>query len=150
MTKKRLAWRCNNLQQQRDKAIIYNSKEWKQLRAEKLRSQPLCEMCIKKGIEAGVPGGYIRSAHCVHHIVPIETATTLEDMRRLAINCELSDLMSLCDQCHAEIHKQEHSHAKATVQQREASRHERWKNRMIERFTNKKDENNGTGTMETD
>ena len=135
MTKKRLAWRCNNLQQQRDKAIIYNSKEWKQLRAEKLRSQPLCEMCIKKGIEAGVPGGYIRSAHCVHHIVPIETATTLEDMRRLAIDCGLSGLMSLCDRCHAEIHRHEHSHAKATVQQREATRQERWKNRMIERFT---------------
>ena len=133
MSKKRLAWRCNNLQQQRDKATIYNSKEWKQLRIAKLRSQPLCERCQQQGL--------IRSAHCVHHIIPIETATTLEDMRRLAIDCGLSGLMSLCDHCHAEIHKQEHSHAKATVQQREASRQERWKNRMIERFTKPEDKN---------
>ena len=77
MTKK-LAWRCRDIQQQRDKAEIYNSREWKQLREAKLRAQPLCEMCQEEGRKQGFRRGYVRSATCVHHIVPIETATTKE------------------------------------------------------------------------
>ena len=75
--KKRLPWRCKNHQQAKDKATIYNSREWKELRRAKLREQPLCEMCLADGRASGVAGGWIRSAHCVHHITPIETAATM-------------------------------------------------------------------------
>ena len=132
---KHLAWGCKSIKQQKDKAAVYNSKEWKELRALKLRTNPLCERCQEMGIKAGVPGGYIRAAHCVHHIVPIETATNMEDMRRLALHCGLDGLMSLCDQCHSEIHRQMKSYTKATVKQREADRHNRRMARLIERFT---------------
>lgn len=128
MTKpKRLAWRCKNQQQQRDKALIYNSREWKTLKMQKLDStQWLCERCLAEG--RSVP------ARCVHHIVPIETATSFVEMRKLAF-CGLSGLMSLCFRCHAEVHAAVHSHAKATVKERERTRNERWKASLIERYT---------------
>ena len=131
---KRLPWRCRNQQQARDKAAIYNSREWRELRALKLRTQPLCERCLELGRKAGGPG-WVRAAHCVHHIIPIESATTLEEMRRLALHCGLDGLMSLCDQCHAEIHREAGSHTKAAVKQRETERHDRRRAWLIERFT---------------
>ena len=115
--KKRLAWRCANAQQQRDKAEIYNSREWRELRVAKLRAQPLCEMCQEEGRKSGIKRGYVRSATCVHHIVPIETATTKDEMWQLAIGCGLSGLMSLCRPCHT----------KEAVQERKQSAFERWK-----------------------
>ena len=123
---KKLAWRCRNIQQQRDKAEIYNSPEWRKLRALKLQTQPLCEKCRADGIAAGVlPDGWIRSAHCVHHIVPIETASSKEEMKRIAF-CGLDGLMSLCDECHRKIHTDAGYHKKAAVLQRREDRLQRW------------------------
>ena len=133
--KKRLPWRCRTPQQAKDKAAIYNSREWRELRTLKLRTTPLCERCRELGIKAGVPGGYIRAASCVHHIIPIESARTPDEMRRLALHCGLDGLMSLCRQCHAEIHREQGSHTKAAVIQRESERHDRRRARLIERFT---------------
>lgn len=127
---KRLAWRCANIQQQRDKAEIYNSKEWKQLREEKLNAQPLCEMCQEEGRRLGIKRGFVRSATVVHHIIPIETATTKEDMWRLAIGCGLNGLMSLCIPCHAKLHNGAGYHTKPVVQERKQSALERWKERQ--------------------
>lgn len=127
---KRLPWRCKSVKQARDKAEIYNSKEWKELRARKLAANPLCEKCIADGEAAGVEGGWIRSAHCVHHIVPIETATTKEAMRRLALDCGLQGLMSLCDDCHRAIHNAAGYHKKEKVKERRAQAFERWKDKM--------------------
>ena len=85
-------WRCRNPKQQKDKAEIYNSREWRELRFSKLRStNGLCEECLKQGI--------VTSARCVHHIVPIETARTKDEMKRLAIDCGLQGLKSLCFAC---------------------------------------------------
>ena len=129
--KKRLPWRCKNQQQAKDKASIYNSKEWQQLRIEKLRAQPLCEMHLKQGI--------IVAARCVHHIVPIETATTKEQMRVLAFCSNmpnpLDGLMSLCYDCHAKIHKEMGSNTKEVVKQRAEARQARWKQSLLDRFT---------------
>ena len=130
---KKLAWRCRDIQQQKDKAEIYNSREWKQLREAKLTVQPLCEMCLEEGRKRGIKRGYVRSATCVHHIVPIETATTKEEMWRLAIGCGLSGLMSLCRPCHNKIHNDAGYHTKAAVQERKQSAFERWKERQSKR-----------------
>ncbi len=124
--KKRLPWRCKNAKQAKDKATIYNSREWKALRIQKLRANPLCERCEQEG--------FIRSAHCVHHIVPIETAKTMDEMRRLALDCGLNGLMSLCDECHHKIHEEMRSFDPASVKEREEARHERWKDAMMKRF----------------
>ena len=126
MSKKRLAWRCNSLQQQRDKAEIYNSREWRELRVAKLRDKPLCQMCEQKQ-------RYV-SANCVHHIIPIETAKTKEEMRLLAF-CGLDGLLSLCDECHAKIHKETGKGTTQLRRERAEARQERWKDSLVRMFT---------------
>ena len=123
--KKRLPWRCKNAKQAKDKATIYNSREWKALRIQKLRANPLCERCEQEG--------FVRSAHCVHHIVPIETAKTMEEMKRLAYNP--ANLMSLCDECHHKIHEEMRSFDPANVKARAEARQDRWVDNLISRFT---------------
>ena len=122
--KKRLPWRCKNQQQAKDKASIYNSREWKELRIQKLRVNPLCERCEQHGI--------VRSAHSVHHVVPIETAATMEEMRRLAFNP--ANLMSLCDECHHKIHEEMRSFDPANVKARAEARQARWADNIVNRF----------------
>ena len=134
-----MSWRCKNLKQRKDKQDIYNSREWKELRIAKLRStNGLCEECLKQGIVTG--------ARCVHHIVPIETARTKEEMRRLALDCGLNGLMSLCFACHARIHKEIGSNTAKIVQARADARHDRWADNLINKFVKQED----NGTMETD
>ena len=127
---KRLPWRCKNQQQAKDKATIYNSREWKELRIQKLRANPLCEICQQHGI--------VRSAHSVHHIVPIETATTMEEMKRLAFCSNMSKpldgLMSLCDECHHKIHEEMRSFDPANVKARAEARQARWADNIVNRF----------------
>lgn len=136
--KKRLPWRCKNRQHAKDKATIYNSREWKELRIQKLRANPLCEQCQKDGEAAGIPGGYIRSATCVHHIVPIETAKTKDEMKRLAFDPH--NLMALCFACHARIHKELGSNTAKIVRQRAEARQDRWADNLMQRFTTPKDD----------
>ena len=144
--KKRLPWRCKNQQQATDKSEIYNSREWKELTILKKRANPLCEQCIKDGEAIGIPGGYVKSVECVHHIIPIETARTKEEMRRLAF--DWNNLMSLCKSCHARIHKELGSNTAKIVRQRAEARQDRWADNLMSKFV--KQEDNGTGTMETD
>ena len=129
MSKKR-NWRGVSDKVAKDKQDIYNSREWKELREAKLQQQPLCEMCLDEGRKRGIKRGYVRSATCVHHIVPIETATTKDEMWRLAIGCGLSGLMSLCRPCHHKLHNDAGYHTKAAVQERKQSAFERWKARQ--------------------
>ena len=151
MSKKRLAWRCANAQQQRDKAEIYNSREWHRLRTLKLQTTPLCEKCREDGLKAGIkPNGFVRSATCVHHIVPIETATTKEEMWRLAIGCGLSGLMSLCRPCHNKLHNDAGYHTKEAVQERKQSAFERWKARQTRSINKTEEENDRTRTASID
>ena len=134
-------WRCRNPKQKKDKAEIYNSREWRELRISKLRStNGLCEECLKQGI--------VTSARCVHHIVPIKTARTKDEMKRLAIDCGLQGLKSLCFACHARIHKELGSNTAKIVRQRAEARQDRWADNLMSKFV--KQEDDGTGTMETD
>ena len=135
--KKRLPWRCKNQQQAKDKATIYNSREWKNIRIWQLRRQPLCERHLYK------EGRYV-SAHCVHHIVPIETAATMEEMRRLAFNP--ANLMSLCDECHHKIHEEMRSFDPANVKARAEARQARWADNIVNRFIKPSDTDPTTTT----
>ena len=117
----KLSWRCANSQQQKDKMTIYNSREWKALRLLKLQQNPLCEMHYAKG--------KIVSSHCVHHLVPIETAKTMDEMRRLAFDPK--NLQSLCDECHAKIHKEMGKGTKELRMERAQARNDRWRDRLF-------------------
>ena len=134
------SWRCRNPKQQKDKAEIYNSREWRELRIQKLRANPLCEVCEQEGI--------VTSARCVHHVVPIETARTKDEMKLLAIDCGLQGLRALCFACHARIHKELGSNTAKIVRQRAEARQDRWADNLMSKFV--KHEDDGTGTMETD
>ena len=140
MNKKR-NWRGVSDKVAKDKQDIYNSREWKELRTMELKANPLCEQCIKDGEAVGIPGGYIRSATCVHHIVPIETAKTKEEMRRLAF--DERNLMALCQSCHARIHKELGSNTAKIVRQRAEARQDRWADSIVNRFTASKGEGEG-------
>ena len=133
MTQKKLptSWRCRNIKQQKDKQEIYNSREWKELRIAKLRStNGLCEECMKEGI--------VTAAHAVHHRHPIEDSTSKAEMRKWAFMWD--NLVSVCDACHAKIHKEERSHTKEAVRARAEQRHERWKDDLMSKFIIKTEE----------
>ena len=132
--RKRLPWRCKNQQQAKDKAEIYNSREWKELRIAKLRStNGLCEECMKEGI--------VTSARCVHHVVPIETARTKDEMKRLAF--DVNNLRALCFACHARIHKELGSNTAKIVRQRAEARQDRWADNLMSHFVIPKGDDDG-------
>ena len=134
MSKKR-NWRGVSDRVAKDKAAIYNSREWRELRAAKLRStKGLCEECLKQGI--------VTEARCVHHVVPIETARTRDEMRRLAIGCGLQGLRALCYACHARIHKELGSNTAKIVRQRAEARQDRWADNLMSKFVT--NDNQGT------
>jgi 5-methylcytosine-specific restriction protein A len=104
------------MSQKQDKQRIYNSKEWRLVRNAKLEKNPLCEVCAERG--------KIVAAQCVHHIIPIETATDFTYMKELAFRFD--NLLSCCFQCHSEIHKELKSHSREAHQKASANAIERW------------------------
>jgi len=123
MEKKKWRWISGKVA--KDKQDIYNSREWQELRIAKLRStNGLCEECLKQGI--------ITAARCVHHVVPIETARTKDEMKRLAF--DEHNLMSLCQPCHSRIHKELGSNKAKIVRQRSEARQDRWADNLMSRF----------------
>lgn len=97
---------------------MIQSPRWKMLRTEQLSKQPLCELCQLNGI--------VRSARCVHHITPVESAKSESEMELLCYSP--TNLQSLCYECHANIHKEERSHSKEAVKKRAKDNLDRWIN----------------------
>ena len=107
------------MSQKQDKQRIYNSKEWRLVRNAKLEKNPLCEVCAERG--------KIVAAQCVHHIIPIETATDFTYMKELAFRFD--NLLSCCYQYHSEIHQ--------TLKSRTREGHQRASQSAIDRWINK-------------
>jgi 5-methylcytosine-specific restriction protein A len=72
---------------------IYQSTKWKELRQAKLMQQPLCELCLAKGI--------IKPAEDIHHI---DSFMNYTGTKRLAKAFDFNNLMSICKECHAKEH----------------------------------------------
>lgn len=85
-----------------DAARIYNSSQWRRLRAYYLMSHPLCEDCLEKGIS--VP------TQEIHHIKPILTGSDLPEMEDLAYS--ENNLRALCIECHKRTHTELHRNGK--------------------------------------
>ena len=103
---------------------LIQSKEWRELRVQVLREQPLCQWCKAKG--------YVVSAREVHHLVEAESGKTDEDVRRLMFS--RSNLVALCHECHANYHKEQRYHSSDVVRQRQSDRMDQWKDEMSKRF----------------
>lgn len=72
-----------------DEHKFYKTKEWRKKRLEMLKRDNFeCQMCKERGLQT--------QAQTVHHIVH------LRDDRSLAL--EDSNLISLCNSCHNEVH----------------------------------------------
>ncbi len=125
--KGKLPWRCRTIKQAKDKATIYNSREWKELRALKIRStNGLCEECMKEGI--------VTAANIVHHKHPIEDSHSMQEMKHWAFMWE--NLLVVCQAHHAKIHRDQlKSNTKDVVKQRAEARRERWADGLMQRFT---------------
>ena len=100
----------------KDYQRLLNSKRWKELRAWKLNTQPLCELCEAEG--------YVRSAIDVHHIVPVESARSPLEMEALCYNP--NNLQSLCISCHVKVHKEMGKNKKQNVIERKDVALARW------------------------
>ena len=89
---------------------LIQDKRWRQLRRAKLSETPLCERCTKEG--------RVRAATEVHHVVPIESAISEAEKRRLAY--DFSNLQSLCRECHTKTHTEMGSRNKDFWKKRKA------------------------------
>lgn len=71
---------------------IYNSKKWKELRAQYISDHPLCECCGEPAVQ-------------VHHIKSFSTGKSKKEIEKLAY--DPNNLMSLCKHCHISKHKKD-------------------------------------------
>jgi 5-methylcytosine-specific restriction endonuclease McrA len=74
-----------NFKDYKDRQKFYRSKLWYEAREYKIKMNPICEECLKKGI--------ITPAYAVDHII------ALKDSPELYIT--LTNLRSLCKSCHS-------------------------------------------------
>ena len=87
---------------------LIHSVAWLRTRKQKLQKNLWCEICWSHG--------RLTPATCVHHVTPVETATTYNEKVRLMFN--QGNLQSLCASCHAEVHKELGSFNKKAMKER--------------------------------
>lgn len=73
---------------------MYNCKRWDRVRKAKVRDCPLCEECLKIGKTTPTA--------LVHHIKPWQLGQSEEE--RDYLQFDYDNLLSVCHECHNEIH----------------------------------------------
>ena len=102
---------------------LINTTKWRQLRLKKLQTQPLCECDECKA------NGKITPATEVHHVIAVESVTSIEQME--ALMYEFSNLMSVSHECHVKIHQEMFSHSKVNVQNANKRRSQRFIDKFL-------------------
>jgi len=119
---------------------LLNNKRWLEVkRMVWQRANGLCEDCMKQGI--------IRAGVDCHHIIPVETATTIQEMERLCYDWR-NNIRLLCIQCHSNIHRGMGKGTRKLAQERARQRQERWSDNLINKFV--KQDDNGIQHQESD
>ena len=109
---------------------LLNSKRWQEVkRIVWQRTNGLCEECMKQGI--------VRAGVDCHHIVPVETATTPQEMERLCF--DVNNVRLLCIACHSAIHKGMGKGTRKLAIERAKQRQDRWAKGLMNRFTTAKE-----------
>ena len=85
-----------------------------------LQAHPLCQECEREG--------YVRSSIDCHHIRPISSAMSIQEMERLAF--DPNNIACLCVPCHVKVHKAMKKGTKANRKEREEQRMSRWSERV--------------------
>jgi len=83
----------NNSNKRKERQEVYNTSRWRKLRDAKLLEQPLCEVCLAKGI--------IKPAEDVHHL---DSFMNYEGLKRLEKAYNYNNLQSVCKECHQKEH----------------------------------------------
>ncbi len=73
--------------------------------------------------------GIITPATEIHHVIPCETARTVEEMRRLMFDED--NLQSLCHDCHSSVHAGMRSHSRIKVRENAKRSLSRFKEKFI-------------------
>ena len=103
---------------------MFNDKRWPAIKAFVWqRDGGLCRVCKREGIEAGVDDGYIKSGFACHHVIPFESAKSQAEMERLFL--DVNNIILVCKDCHAKIHREMKSHTKEKVMENKARGAER-------------------------
>ena len=111
---------------------LLNSKRWQEVkRIVWQRTNGLCEECMKQGI--------VRAGVDCHHIVPVETATTPQEMERLCF--DVNNVRLLCIACHSAIHKGMGKGTRKLAVERAKQRQDRWAEGLMSKFTIKQEDN---------
>lgn len=106
---------------------LLNNKRWQEVRRLVItRAQGLCERCMEEGKAAGVEEGWLTPGVDCHHIVPVESGRTEQEMERLAY--DVSNIRLLCIPCHIKTHEEMRSHTKEKVKENK----ERARRRFLE------------------
>lgn len=77
--------------------LVYNTSRWRNLVKAKKMMNPLCERCL-----ARQEGERVKAVEEIHHIIPISRA--IDDLQILEYGFDIDNLMSVCCQCHEDIH----------------------------------------------
>lgn len=83
-----------NLLNKKSKNEFYNSKEWRETRAEMLQKQPYCIGCLYFGKQ--IP------STTVHHIIKFYDQD--DDIKNVLLT-DKENLVCLCQACHNDIHR---------------------------------------------
>ena len=111
---------------------LLNDKRWLEVkRMVWQRANGLCEDCMKQGI--------IRAGVDCHHVIPVETATTIQEMERLCYDWR-NNIRLLCIQCHSKIHRGMGKGTRKLAQERAKQRQERWSDNIMSKFVKQKDD----------
>ena len=103
---------------------MFNDKRWPGIKAFVWqRDGGLCRVCKREGIEAGVDDGYVKSGFACHHVIPFESAKSKAEMERLFF--DVNNIILVCRDCHAKIHREMKSHTKEKVMENKARGAER-------------------------
>ena len=126
---------------------LLNSKRWMKVKRQVWqRASGLCERCKRDGIaERGVP--YITPGVDCHHKIPVESAKTEQEMERLAY--DVNNIELLCIPCHIKTHQEMHSHKADKVAENKRRGAERRASWLDPNYESNKENEDGTGTMET-
>lgn len=102
---------------------LLNSPKWREVKKMVWqRANGLCERCKAEGIVTGS----LQSQLDCHHIVPVESGRTVQEMEKLCYNP--NNIRLLCVACHIKTHAEAKSHTKEQVK----ANNERARRRFME------------------
>lgn len=100
---------------------MIQSPKWKVLRKKKINAFPICEDCNERGV--------VEPATEVHHIVPVEAASSVDGMEYLMF--DVNNLRSLCHECHKNAHIRLASKKKENIRKNNKRATERFQKRYL-------------------